>query len=163
MEAKGKTESNRGLVIALAVLVVVMVGLVVGIIVARLNNNGTGEVSEGESSSGEDEVARLERIERGKEEIMAETDEALARANTDEEKGIVYSNRAGELYNLTIGGDELKKEILASAYEAETLAPTAMTAYNIYVYESSYGDTQKAEEYLIIAKERGISEIPGGG
>lgn len=80
----------------------------------------------------------------------------------------LYAARAGEAYNLLENGGGNNDgicfaQILADAYEAERLNPTVETAYNIYIYESSFGNIERAFEYLDIAEERGLLSSGGEG
>lgn len=158
MEVQRANRQNRRLVIFLAVLIVVIICLAVSIFVVSKNKLGSDLQTE-ETAEGE----QLEELVSKKEEIIKSIEEELSRTETDEERAVLYSREAGELFNLSGGSDFAKEEILASAYEAERLHPTAQTAYRLAVFESTFGNKAKADEYLSIAESRGIKDIPGGG
>lgn len=89
---------------------------------------------------------------------------AINGAKTDEVKADIHSIRAGELYNLAASGDEQYLDIIKKdLYDAERLHPTANTAYGIYIYESEFGDPDTGEQYLRLARDRGLLDQAGEG
>ena len=92
-------------------------------------------------------------------------DEQVAKLKTNQEKANLYSTRAGDLYNyrLSNNSDKYNSEILNSAYKAESIYPTARTAYQIYLYESEIGSKETAEQYYKLSKDRGIDKEQGAG
>lgn len=156
-----KKNSDRGLASLLLGLVVVIVCLTVINLVVNYNRGGSSDNSETVTS--DDDSEQLARVNEEKDRIIKETNEALSEAHTDEEKSELYAQRAGDLYNLSLGYGGMQEEVLVAAYEAERLHPTAETAYYIYIFEDYYGDKEKAAKYLEIAEERGIRNMPGGG
>ena len=139
--------------------------MIVCLVVANLiiGHTGSGSNDGSEAAIDEENSGQLARVNEEKERIIKETDEALSGARTDEEKSELYAQRAGDLYNLSLGHGGMQEEVLAAAYEAERLHPTAETAYYIYIFEDYYGDKEKAAKYLEIAEARGIRNMPGGG
>ena len=158
---KRKKKNNCRLGWLLSGLVVVIVCLVVANLIVGYTGSGSNDGSE--AATDEENSGQLARVKEEKERIIKETDEALSGAHTDEEKSGLYAQRAGDLYNLSLGYGGMQEEVLMAAYEAERLYPTAKTAYFIYIFEDYYGDKEKAAKYLEIAEARGIRNMPGGG
>lgn len=165
---KGKVGfENKGLVILLGVLGVMIVGLVVGIVVVNVQGGGE-DVMVDESGQiideySEDEIEE-DYVRPALEEYMAEMEEKISLAKTDEEKAELYLSRAGELYlRQQLEEGDFSGMILADVYMAESIKPTIDTAYDIYVYEDEFGDIEKAEQYLKLAEERGLTYDGGKG
>lgn len=155
---KTQKNGNKKLLVLLAFLCVIICGLVVGIIIV---NNNTLRLSNYNEAL--DYLAEYIGSEDPNTFIEA-TDRALVAATNDSVKADIYLMRAGTLYNYSIGkDDEYLDQMLADAYKAESLNPTAQSAYNVSVYESMAGNEAKSEEYLKIAKERGLLDNPGRG
>ena len=158
---------NRGLVILLGALGIVIIGLVVGIVVVKLQSSDNTVIVDGNDQTVDeydtDEIEE-EYIRPTVEEYMAEMEERISSAETDEEKAELYLSRAGELYiRQQTGEGDFSEAILEDAYMAERINPTMDTAYDIYVYESEFGDDKKAEQYLKLAEERGLVYEGGKG
>lgn len=159
MEGQKEKKKSLWMTVLLIGLVFAIVALMAGIIILNVIRNNS-EKNDGES--GEVDTTgqfNAEQIQS----VIEETDRALSAAKTDEEKSSIYTYRAGQLFNLSYGGGGYIEKILADAYKAEELAPTAYTAYYIYVYENSFGNNEKAEEYLRIAQSRGFIDGNGEG
>lgn len=164
--------SQKKMYLILSVLFLVAIGLVVGIVV--LNSQEKDELS-GEGMTEEEMDAEAEAFAIQEEEsernnyistddYYKEMDEIITRAETKEEKSQLYIERAEELYARQASEErDLTKMILADVYKAEEVAPSADTAWMIYLVESNIGDGEKAETYLEIAKKRGYKEEDGNG
>lgn len=161
MVERGRVEerkaSNRWLVIILILLCLVAGGIIAAIIFQK---------NKVEIDTYEEAVEYVwEYVENDDTEGFIDAAErAINGAKTDEVKADIHSIRAGELYNLVTSGNEqyldmMKKDL----YGAENLHPTADTAYGIYIYESEFGDPNIGEQYLRLAKERGLLDQAGEG
>ena len=160
MEGQKRQKGNLWLIVLLAVLAIMIVGLVIGIIVINVTKDSSEQAGGGET----EEVDTSEQFSAEQiKSVIEETDRAISEAGANEEKAAIYADRAGQLFNLSHGGGGYVEMILSDAYKAEELAPTAYTAYYIYVYEDAFGNSEKAEEYLRIAQARGFIEGNGEG
>ena len=155
-KGEGITGDNKALVGVLIALCSVMVLLIGGIVVVKINQNDDVEP---ELVYEEEDVELTPKSSL--EEYMNETNEQLNNAATNEEKAIIYTDRAAELLDRHLDGEgDYSEQILADAYKAEELDPSGDTAYAIYMYERELGSKKKANEYLKIAEERG--HVAGG-
>ena len=156
-EAKQKRIGVRWFAVAFVLLCIVAGGVVAVIIL--LNNRV-------EISTYEEAVEYVwEYVENEDTEgFIDATERAINGAKTDEVKADIYSIRAGELYNLAASGDEQYLDMIKNdLYNAEKLNPTANTAYSIYMYESEFGNLDVGEQYLRLAKDRGLLDQAGEG
>ncbi len=161
---------NRGLLILLGVLCVVIVGLGAGIAIANFASPNIITVDDAIDGSQEDisednNEADYDESEEpfglSAEEYISEMEKKINESSSSEEKAEFHSIRAATLYNRQKNGEgNFTGQIFSDAYAAEFLSPTASSAYEIYCYEDEFGDKSKAEEYLDKAKERGM-EIDG--
>ncbi len=93
--------------------------------------------------------------EQGALMAIQEYEDQIYDAKTDEEKALLHTERAKALYEWLIAtGENYHTLILEDAHNAEKLNPTWETAYDIFRYEAIFGDTETAEKYGAIARER---------
>lgn len=168
-----KTKRGKGgLITILVVLIVLIIGLSVGIWFLAQNNGGENQKVENEEMQGDQEVLDFlneNEYEEEYEEYTAENyikwiNDDIEKTTDPEEKAELYIYLAGQLYNFQLSGaGDYKDIILESSYKAESIYPTINSAYAIYMFESEFGNEEKALEYLNIAKERGYEDVPGEG
>lgn len=143
----------------LVLLSIVICGLIVGVIVVINSNKLIINTAE-EAANYLIGYANAGDLE----ELIRETDKALAAATNDVVKADIYMIRANALFNYNeINDNEYLEQMLSDAYSAENLNPTAQSAYRIYVGEKARGNEEKAEEYFEKAKGRGLFDNPGRG
>lgn len=163
VEKKGKKKiaANKKLFFAIAILFSLILGLICGIVVVNIINRN----SQMSAEKIEDIVLEGGATMRQIEQYIANTDEKIKNAKTDEEKAELYSERSSKLYNYieSTKNDIVKDRVFSDAYMAEKLNPTIDTAANIYYYENTYGNKEQAERYLQEAKDRGLDNIKGDG
>ena len=160
-------KKKNGLKLVLAILIILIIALSIGIWFLVQNNKEGNQETENEETSDTQEV--LEFSDEEYEEYTAEN--YIKWVNNDieettdlEEKASLYMDLAGQLYNFQLSGEgDYKDIILESSYKAESIYPTSNSAYNIYMFESEFGNKEKALEYLNIAKERGYEDVYGEG
>lgn len=164
---KTQKNGNKKLLVLLAFLCVIICGLVVGIIIVVVNNNnessGDNDLVLNSCEDVQGYLADYQDIDNLESFIIA-TDKALAVSTNDEVKFCVYSSRFGMLYNYSVtNGDDYITQVVDDAYAMESISPTAKTAYNIYISEKMADNVDKAEEWLKVAEERGITNNQGRG
>ena len=149
-EAKPRKKNNQTLVFVLIVLCILILGLTAGNIAIGFINNTKEPTNNNVSEELVDELNNY----------IAETNESIANATSDEEKAILYATIAASIYNNTRDYNDsvFREQILENAYMAEELFPTAGTAHMVYIYESRFGNQEKAKYYYDLAIERGYTE-----
>lgn len=158
-----KGGGNRGLLVLFAILSFVACGLVAGIVAVVINNNNNNKLV---INTKEEAINYLiDYANTGDlEELIKETDKALAAATNNVVKADIYMIRANTLFNYNeVNDNEYLEQMLSDAYNAENLNPTAQSAYRIYTGEKVMGNEEKAEEYFEKARERGLFDNPGRG
>ena len=183
MKETNTKDNNRNLVVILCLLLTVILGLIVGIVlVNRSLGTKTSEDQESQdiivyddgeeddaSGIGADDVVFDDVVDdpvgdaKDMDGIVEKMQQAIDEAVDNESKSIMLLNRAYMMYNATLDGEtKYNEQILRDAYLAEKINPTIQTAIGIHEFEKAFGDTDKAEEYLEIAKGRGYIEQVGG-
>lgn len=159
MGKRQKGSSKRSLLILLSVLSFVICAIVVGIVVVINNNKFIINTPE------EASTYLADYMEADNPDGFIEAgDRALAVATNDDVKAYIYLMRSSMLFNYNINSDnQYLEQMLSDAYSAENLSPTAQSAYRISVCEEVSGNKEKAEEYLNIAKDRGLLDSQGRG
>ena len=165
MKGAKQRGSNRGLWALLGGLGCVICVLTVVLVV--MQSSHPVEPEKEETAQGElisDDWSEY-IINRDVNELIGMTNRQIESASDNETKSTIYSYRAAALYSFDVESEsaEYGDQILSDAYNAEEYYPTDKTAYLVYFYEQIYGDPVVAEEYLNIAKERGMTVSPGKG
>ncbi|MBR1795830.1 hypothetical protein IJ765_01025 [Candidatus Saccharibacteria bacterium] len=161
---------------------VILVAVILTIIMLSVSSTqrAVEQAKETETTEYVEEVTNHRTVEEIRESInpifkeqgalmaIQEYEDQIYDAKTDEEKAMLYSERAKALHEWLIAtGENYHTLILEDAYKAEKLNPTWETAYDIYRYETLFGSTEKAAEYAALAKERNpklkIETIEGAG
>ena len=150
----------KSILIGLCFLITILAS--VAITVAIMTNTKCNCTESEEESEEEDYNLVIEDEESSEEEpvapdqIISQSNELIGRATTNEEKGELLLNRAITLWNYNPNPENDKKDvILTDLAQAETLNPTMESAWWIYHIEKELGNTERANEYLRIAEERG--------
>lgn len=165
MEDAKKKRGNRGLLVFLGCIFFVICGLAAAIIVV---NNRTVDEGIDENGLEPDESfgGWAEYIaNKDAEGLIEVTNRQIESTDDLEVKSVIYASRAGVLsgFGDEDGNNRYAAQILADAYSAEEYYPTGQTAYLIYLYELTYGNSAVAEKYLKIVEERGATIPLGGG
>ena len=165
-EAKNRNLLRGVGFLALGFLCLVVIGLVVGITITKINEK-TGSSDEEEINAEEYALKEEEELKAqyvSTEEYIEEMRKKIEKAETKEEEAQLYMERAEELYGRQASEEgDYKKQILADAYKAEELAPSAETAFFISVVESDFGNEEKAAKYEELAGKRGGESEEGNG
>ena len=160
MKKEQKTGSNRGVLALFVVLGVVVCGLIAGIVAITMGNNKFVINTNDEALAYLADYVGMNDPEG----FIEAGDRALAAAASDDVKAYIYATRSGMLYNYNLNDNNIYLEqMLSDAYNAESLSPTAETAYMISVSEELAGNKEEAEEYLEKARERGLLDSGGRG
>lgn len=160
MKKEQKTGSNRGILALFVVLGVAVCGLIAGIVAITMGNNKFVINTNDEALAYLADYVGMNDPEG----FIEAGDRALAAAASDDVKAYIYATRSGMLYNYNLNDNNIYLEqMLSDAYNAESLSPTAETAYMISVSEELAGNKEEAEEYLEKARERGLLDSGGRG
>ncbi len=145
---------HRGLVGVLSILVVIIIGLVGSIIAINIIN----QKKQAAFDALEDAVISGDASTDVLSQYIMEVDNKINETENNQEKAALYSERAGyvSVYAEDWEDDKLKEIVLADAYKAEELNPTAETAYSIYFYEREFGNKEKSDYYYNLSTERGM-------
>ena len=95
--------------------------------------------------------------ESGIDAFIQDVSKRVEKLETNEDKAVIYSRRAGVLFNLTLSGeDKYIDQLLQDAHLIEDIAPSGESAYRLCMYESSFGNKEAGAEYCKLANERGM-------
>ena len=162
MEVKRNPENGLGekrerkiLVGILAGLCVVALTLGVVVVVMSLNTDSSKQVSE---ENGNEIAENNEVLDTELNNYMNEMEIKIENAGTSEKKAELLIERAKGAHDICSEDFEgYKDAILSDAYTAEQISPSAESAYLIYKFESELGNKEFANQYLELARERGMN------
>lgn len=157
----GKTKNeNRGLIVVLCVLGLVIVGLTISIMIV---SSRRGSEVAAYDKNGDLITVDPTLSEDTTREMYRDYEKRIDEAEGDEDKALLLLERAGLLMNAEHNtGVNYGDWIRADVYKAEELHPTVMTAYMIYEYELSHGDEEQGEYYFNLSQERKTDGEKGG-
>jgi hypothetical protein len=160
--------SKKLLIFAGLIIVACIIAVVTIIILSKLGENTTSDNTTSSSSvpvrteeNVRDDAARTYLINGDPESAIATYQKSIESYSSKEDKAKAYIEMASMLYQFY--ASEYKNQILADAYEAEEVFPTAYTATFIYDIETKYGNTVAADKYQALIIERTKNDNQEGG
>ena len=146
-------------VVVLIILNILAIGVLVFLLISRSSTSpSTPDQPTSEQSELEKKISEIsaegETIlsNEGQESAINFYQSHIDKSDNDIEKSLLYTQRA-----VTLGAtcaESCAAQILKDVYTAEELAESGDTAFDIYYYENLYGDKDKAQQYLELARQR---------
>lgn len=153
---------NRGLWCVLCILVLAIVGLSVGVGVVIGRGGEAEEVGEAIEIDGEITTVDDENMQDAIEKI-ADVNTKIEVTNDNAEKAVLYIDLARRLFDeMDSTGTDNQQQILEAVHTAYDLEQNLDTAYNVYLYEYTFGNEAEAAKYREIAVGYGLPENPKG-
>ena len=100
----------------------------------------------------------LETLDKkGTDAFISDVTKRVKKLETNEDRAVIYSRRAGVLFNLVQNGEsQYINQLLEDAHAIEEITPSGESAYRLCMYENAFGSKDVGKEFCKLANERGM-------